>query len=65
MKVKIQPGRVVRLTPSVNSSLRRGGEYDLDALGVSPEQQKAILALEGVTEVKASAPTATKKAGDE
>lgn len=52
MKVKIQPGRVVRLTPKVNSSLRKGGTYDLDALGVPPEEQKQIAELDGVSIVK-------------
>ncbi len=63
MKVKIEPGRVVRLTPKTNSSARRGGTYDLDALGVPPEEQKAIAALEGVSEVKGSAKS-SKKEGD-
>ncbi len=66
MKVKIEPGRVVRLTPKMNSSARKGGTFDLDALGVPPEEQKAIAALEGVTEIRsASTPTSTKtKGGD-
>ena len=68
MKIKVEPGRVIRLTPRTNTSLRRGGEYDLDALGVPPEQQKAILALEGVSQVKgspAAKPTESGKGGGE
>lgn len=65
MKVKIEPGRVVRLAPRVNSSLRKGGVYDLDELGVDKDTQKAIAALDGVTEIKDSAPAAPKaKGGD-
>lgn len=66
MKVKIEPGRVVRLTPKMNSSARKGGTFDLDALGVPAEEQKAIAALDGVTEIRsASTPTSTKtKGGD-
>ncbi len=64
MKVQIQPGRVVRLTPMINSSLRKGGTYDLDELKVPPEEQKAITELEGVTVVKGGASTKADKGGD-
>ena len=62
MKVKIEPGRVVRLTPKANSSARKGGIYDLDALGVPADEQKAIANLEGVSVV--ADPKASKKGGD-
>lgn len=55
MKVKIEPGRVVRLTPKMNSSARKGGVFDLDKLGVSKEDQDAIAALDGVTVLKGAA----------
>lgn len=67
MKVKIEPGRVIRLTPKANSSARKGGVYDLDELGVDKETQKAIAALDGVTEVRgaaAASASAKKKEGD-
>lgn len=67
MKVKIEPGRVVRLTPKVNSSARKGGVFDLDELGVDKDTQKEIAALDGVTELKgaAAASASTKsKEGD-
>lgn len=67
MKVKIEPGRVVRITAKMNSSARKGGTFDLDALGVDKDTQKAIAALDGVTELKGSAPSsapAKTKEGD-
>lgn len=64
MKVKIEPGRVVRLTPKMNSSARQGGTFDLDALGVDKDTQKDIAALDGVTEVKAAPSPKNTKEGD-
>lgn len=53
MRVKVAPGRVVRLTARKNSS-NRGGEYDLAELGLSPQECRAIADLDGVTEIKAA-----------
>jgi hypothetical protein len=66
MKIKVEPGRVVRLTATKNTSMR-GGEYDLAPLKLSDEATKRILALDGVSEIKAvptPAPKASKKEGD-
>lgn len=67
MKVKIAPGRVVRLTPRMNSSARTGGTFDLDKLGVPEEEQKAIADLDGVSVVSGSSSSKSsskKKGGD-
>ena len=62
MKIKVEPGRVLRLTPRKNSS-SRGGEYDLDKLGLSEEQQKELLACKGVSAI-GSAQKAPAKGGE-
>lgn len=60
MKIKVEPGRVIRLTSTKNTS-SHGGEFDLAKLGLADKQIAAILKLDGVAEVK----TATKaKGGD-
>lgn len=64
MKVNIEPGRVIRLTATVNSSARRGGEYDLDKLRLSKEQQEKILSCEGVTKVAAVKGSKSGQEGD-
>lgn len=64
MKVNIEPGRVIRLTATVNSSARRGGEYDLDELGLSKEQQEAVLGCKGVTKVAAAKGSKSGQEGD-
>ena len=61
MKIQIKPGRVIRLTPTANSS-SRGGVVDLKKLGLSDPEMAEILKLDGVSEVKS--PKAPAKGGD-